>query len=134
MKTITALLCAACACAAVLNAAGEPKAGSLDKDGDLIVHVFHSVDSPPVPLPVKLEVDYAFMIFNIGSFEAPEMEVKIAFRKDKKIITTKSWKEIGKILAAIPEGSEIRYYGKCLCPTYYGLPADTWDRFAALLE
>ena len=134
MKTIIKLLCALSTFGVVLGAPEEPKAGSVDKDGDLIIHVFHSCDHPPVPLPVKLKDAYAFMIFNVGTLEEPKLEVKIASKKDKKIQDASSWEEVSKILATIPKGSKINYYGTCLCPTYYGLPKNTWDRFIALAK
>lgn len=114
--------------------AEEPKVGSVAKNGNLIMHVFHSMDAPPVPLPVELRDDYGFMIFNVGTLEKPKLKVVIGSKKDKKLSVATTWEDADKLVAKIPGGSSIHYYGKCLCPTYYGLPDDTWDRLMALLK
>jgi hypothetical protein len=110
------------------------KAGNVAASGNLILHVFHSVDDPPVALPVELKDDYGFMIFNDGTLEEPKLWVKVGSRKDKTLAEARTWEDAEKLLAKIPEGAKIHYYGKCLCPTYYGLPEGSWDRWQALLK
>lgn len=133
MKTLLTAL-ALMIFASFANAAAEPAVGSIAKSGNLIMHVFHSVDQPPVPLPVELKDDYGFMIFNVGTLEEPKLKVKIGLKKDKKLSEATTWEDAEKILAKIPEGSRIHYYGTCLCPTYYGLPDNTWNRWMTLLK
>jgi hypothetical protein len=120
--------------AAFANGGEQPKVGSVAKNGNLIMHIFNSVDDPPVPLPVELKDDYGFMIFNVGTLEAPKLKVIVGLRKDKKLSEATTWEDSDKLLAKIPKGSSIHYYGKCLCPTFYGLPEDTWDRMQALIK
>jgi hypothetical protein len=51
-----------------------------------------------------------------------------------RIYQATTWEDADIVLSKIPAGSGIHYYGKCLCPTFYGLPDDTWDRFMALVQ
>jgi hypothetical protein len=112
----------------------EPKPGSLSEEGNVILHVFHSADSKRVMLPVALQDDYGFMVFNDGSEDKPKLHIRIGSRKEKKVFEAYNWEEAKTIVAKLPEGARIHYYGKCLCPTYYTLPEDTWDKMMGLLK
>ncbi|MEK7951625.1 hypothetical protein [Luteolibacter soli] len=114
--------------------AEEPKAGSVAASGNLIMHVFHSVDDPPKALVVELTDDYGFMIFNGGTEEKPKLLIMTGSRKEKKLAEARTWEDAEKLLEKIPAGSKVHYYGKCLMPTYYGLPESTWKRWEALLK
>ena len=118
----------------VVSSEAVPTIGSVSSIGKLILHVFHSIDTPPVRLPVELEDDYGFMIFNDGTLEEPQLKIRVGSKQDSKVFAAKTWEEADAILAKIPEVSGIHYYGKCTVPTYYGLPDDTWDRFMALIQ
>lgn len=110
------------------------KSGSIDKDGNLIIHVFKSVLPRQDTLPVALRDDYGFMIFNNGSLENPKLLILIGSKKDKKIHEAVTWHEAEKIVANVPRGSIIHYYGQCSVHTYYGLPDNTWGKFMKLIR
>lgn len=98
-----------------------------------IMHHFHSRDVPPRLLPVELRDDHAFMVINAGTLGKPQLEVLIGLEKERKIYRLREWEAVDRILAEIPEGSAISYYGKCTTPTFEGLPDDTWERMMGLI-
>jgi hypothetical protein len=96
------------------------KVGERTKSGKLIIFDFGRYE----PLPVVLDSDYGFMIFNTEWGAHPKPLYLLASRATGIIEEFDNRKDFWAALARIPRGSVLTQYDKCSAPTWYGLTVD----------
>ncbi|SHK01560.1 hypothetical protein SAMN02745181_3040 [Rubritalea squalenifaciens DSM 18772] len=104
-------------------------------DGRVVFHVFETVkDDPTVRVPVFLEEDYGMIVFNVGSYEEPALQVKFMEKSSREIIAANGMEEVLLYIGKMKRGCSIGHYDTCSVPTFYGLDYGMIERIDSALE
>lgn len=109
------------------DASPELKVGDRAVSGNLVLYVFHQVESGK-PLPAELTTDFGFMILNLGNEEHPKPLYRLASRAADTVRDFDTLAGFNAALAKLPKGCVLHHYDKCLVPTYWGVEFD-WRSF-----
>ncbi len=93
-------------------------------DGAFVFHIFESgKDVPPERLPVYIQEDYGFIVFDIGTKEEAAFLIKLGCPAAGWIKEFSDLVSLREFVREIPANRTIGYYGiTCGGPTHYELP------------
>ena len=98
--------------------------GDILDNGDLVLHVLGQDNSDPHDRQgFLLKEDYGIIVFNGGSYESPEVLIRVASRSEGWIKEVANLPSLQKIVSKLPSGKTFGLYGStCGGPTWYGIP------------
>ena len=116
---------------------------SLGEEGEIVRIVAPVVDDAFIiyrihsSVPVVLVDDFGIMLINKGNEDEnqkPHPRFIVACRSGRKLTDTEDPQIAALALAAIPEGSQIRWYDSCTMPRSFGLPDSVSNDLRAAIK